>query len=106
MVKQNFGLEALGVREKPLHQLRSLHAIRVGGPVVDIGRRHELAALGDSGDEHRTEVGACGVDRGGVSGRSGAKDQDPRVFMGGHWRELGVKMHVKGRNVKPNAQKQ
>jgi hypothetical protein len=59
-----------------LHQVRPLHAGDVGGPVVDVGGRHQLAALRQAGDQHRLEVGAGGVDGGGVAGRAGAEDQD------------------------------
>jgi len=31
------------------------------GQIVDFGGGHELAALGDAGDQHRAEVGAGGV---------------------------------------------
>jgi hypothetical protein len=64
-----------------------MHALHVGGPVVDLGGRHQLAALGHAGDQHRFEVGARGVERGGVAGRAGAEDQDAGVGVGGgSWR--------------------
>jgi len=52
VVEHDLGFEALGVFQKALHQFRALHALHVGGPVVDIGGRHQLAALGDAGDQH------------------------------------------------------
>ena len=70
VVKNHFRLEALGVLQKPLHQLRALHALGIGGPVVHIGGGHQLATLGHSGDQHRLEVGAGGIDGGGIAGRA------------------------------------
>ena len=69
-------LEALGVLQKALHQLRPLHAAHVGGPVVDLGGGGQLPALGHAGDEHGVEVGTGGVDGGGVARRAGAEDED------------------------------
>ncbi|MDT4860500.1 hypothetical protein FQZ97_950690 [compost metagenome] len=70
------------MRLKALHEVRSLHALSVCRPVVHIGGGHELAALCDAGDEYRVEVGASGVDGGGVTGRPGAEDQYFGVFHG------------------------
>ena len=75
VVEDDLGVEALGVLQEALHQVRALHAVDVGRPVVDVGGGHQLAALRDAGDQHRLEVGAGGVDRGGVAGRAGAEDQ-------------------------------
>jgi hypothetical protein len=61
------------------HQVGPLDAIGVGRPVVDIGRRHQLAALGQAGDQHRFQVGASGIDRGGVTGRAGTEDDETAV---------------------------
>ena len=76
VVEHHLRVEALGVLEEALHQVGSHDAVDVGGPVVDVGRRHQLAALRDAGDEHRLQVGARGIDRCRVAGRSGAEDQD------------------------------
>ena len=70
LVEDDLGLEALGVLAKALHQVGPLDAVGVGGPVVDVGRRHQLAALRDPGDEHRVQVGARRIDRGRVPGRA------------------------------------
>ncbi|KAG1258232.1 hypothetical protein G6F66_014591 [Rhizopus arrhizus] len=35
VVEQHFGVEAFGVLLEALHQVRTLHAIRVGRPIVD-----------------------------------------------------------------------
>ena len=84
MVKHNFGIESLGMLEETLHQLRSLHAIHVGRPVVHIRGRHQLATLGDAGDQHRVEVGAGGINGCGVACGAGTKNQDFGVLGGGH----------------------
>ena len=82
-------VEALGVLQEALHQVGALHAVDVGRPVVDVGRRHQLAALGDAGDQHRLQVGARGVEGGGVAGRAGAEDQDAGVLRGVEVMALG-----------------
>jgi hypothetical protein len=51
MVKHDLGVEALSVLLKTLHQLGALHAVHVGGPVVDFGGGHELATLRHTGDQ-------------------------------------------------------
>ena len=42
LVRNHLGLEALGVALEALHEVRALHAVRVGRPVVHVGRRHQL----------------------------------------------------------------
>ena len=59
-------------------------AVDIAGPVVHFGRGHQLAALRQPGDQHRLEIGACGIDRSGVSGRSGAEDQQAAVLGSAH----------------------
>ena len=85
VVEHDLGVEALGVLQEALHQVGPHDAVDVGRPVVDVGRRHQLAALGDAGDEHRLQVGARGIDRGRIAGGTGAEDQDAGVMSGqGH----------------------
>ena len=84
MVEHELGVEPLGMRMEALHELRPLDSRRVGGPVVDVGRGHQLPALGDAGDQDRLQVGSGGVDRGGVAGGAGAQDQEPGMFGGAH----------------------
>jgi hypothetical protein len=64
------------------HQVRALHAVRVGRPVVHVGGGHQLAALGQAGDQHGLQVGAGGVDGGAVAGRAGTENQRFCVFCG------------------------
>ena len=80
--KIELGVEALGVLLEARHQVRALHAVGVGGPVVDVGGRHQLAALRETGDQHRLQVGARGVYCGGVAGGAGAEDQQAGVLRG------------------------
>jgi hypothetical protein len=82
VVEDHLGVEALGVLLEARHQLGALHAVGVGRPVVHFGGGHQLAALGDAGDEHGLQVGAGGVDGGGVAGGAGAEDQQLDVTSG------------------------
>ena len=84
MVEHDFRIESLGVLQEALHQLGPLHAVDIGRPVVDVCGGHQLATLGDAGDEHRVEVGAGGVDGCGIARRAGAKNEDFGVLGGGH----------------------
>jgi hypothetical protein len=86
VVEHDLGLEALGVLQEALHQLRALHAVDVGRPVVHLGGGHQLAALRDAGDQQGFEVCAGRVDGGGVAGGAGAEDQNFGV-LGGHGRK-------------------
>jgi hypothetical protein len=83
VVEDDFGIEAAGMGFEARHQLRALDAVGIGRPVVDFGRRHQLAALGHAGDQHRLEVGAGGIDGGGVTGGAGTENDE------GLWRGLG-----------------
>ena len=84
MIEEDLGVEPLGVVEKALHQLGALHAVGVGGPVLDIGRRHQLSALCETGDEYRRQIGTRRIDGGRVAGGAGTEDQDFGVFARGH----------------------
>jgi hypothetical protein len=61
-----------------------LYAVDVSRPVVHVRGGHQLAALGDAGDQHRVEVGAGGIDGCGVACGAGTKNQDFGVLGGGH----------------------
>ena len=92
VVEDDLRVEALGVLQEALHQVGAHHAVDVGRPVVDVGRGHQLAALGDAGDQHRLQVGAGRVEGGGVAGGAGAEDQDAGVLRGsgGHGFGKGI----------------
>ena len=67
------------------HQIRTHDAVGVGGPVVHVGGGHQLAALGQAGDQDGLEVGAGGMDRGGVAGRAGTENEQAMMARGlGH----------------------
>ena len=94
LVEDDLGLEALGVLEETVHELGTLHAHRVGGPVVDVGGGHELAALGEPRDEDGLQVGARGVHGGRIAGRSRTEDEEARMAIG-HGRKAN-KTRAKG----------
>ena len=83
VIEDELGVEALGVLLEARHQVGPLHAVGVGRPVVDVGRRHELAALREAGDQHGLQIGTRRVYCGGVSGGAGAQDDEAGV-LGGH----------------------
>ena len=75
MIKNNFGFEALRVTLKALHQIRPLHAIGIGRPVIHIGGGHELATLGETGDDHRFQICTCCINRGAITCGAGAENE-------------------------------
>jgi hypothetical protein len=79
VIEDQFGIEALGMLLKARHQVRSLDTVRVGRPVVDIRRRHQLSALRKTGDEHRLQVGARRIHSSGVTGRARTQNQQTQV---------------------------
>jgi len=83
VIEDDLRAEAFGVALEPLHQFGPLHAIGVGRPVVHLGRGGELAAHGHAGDQRGLKVGARGIDRGGVTGRTRSQDQQA-VVLGAH----------------------
>ena len=88
VVENDFGLEALGMFLKTLHQLGALHAHDVGRPVVHFGGGHQLATLGHAGNQQGLEVGTGRVYGCGIAGRAGAEDENLCVFGRGHGAEL------------------
>ena len=88
VVEHDFGIEAFGMGLHPHHQLRALHALRIARPVVHVGGGHQLAALLQSGNHQRLEVGAGGIDSGGVTGGAGTEDQDAGVAGLAHGKAL------------------
>jgi hypothetical protein len=73
--------EPHGLRAKPLAQLGALDAVGEAGEVLDVGRGGELSAGCDAAGEkafeqHRREVRACCVDRGGVGSGTATNDDD------------------------------
>jgi hypothetical protein len=81
VIVHDLGVEAFGMRLHALHERGTQQAVRVAGPVVDFGRRHELAALLHARDQQGFAVGARGVDGSGVS--RGARTKDDQGIMSG-----------------------
>ncbi len=75
-----------------LHQPGALDDVGEARIILDIGGDGELAAGLDALNQHRLQHRAGGVDRGGVTGRPGADDDDLRVNGGSH----GVDPSLKG----------
>ncbi len=71
--------EALGVTAHAVHQSRSLQALDVPRPVVDLRRGHELATLLDTGDQQRMAIRARCVHRRAVA--CGARSNDDQAAM-------------------------
>ena len=67
MIKNDFGIEALGMFQETLHQFWSLHTIGIGRPVFHIGSGHQLSALRHAGNEHRVQVGTSGIHGGRIA---------------------------------------
>ena len=63
-----------------LHQPWALDDVGETRIILDIGGDHELAAGLHAGHQDRRQVGARGIDRGGVASGSGADDQDLGVM--------------------------
>ena len=80
VIEHELGLEALGVLLEARHQIGPHHAIEIGGPVVDFGRRHQLSALRETGDDDGPEIGSRGVYCRRVTGGSGTQNQQAGVL--------------------------
>jgi hypothetical protein len=52
MVEHYLRIKAFCMGLEALHQFRALNTIYISGPVVNVGRGHELSALGDARDKH------------------------------------------------------
>jgi len=75
VIKDHLGVKAFCMLLHALHKLRTLHAVVVARPVVHVGGGHQLAALFQTRDHHRVQVGACSVDGRGPAGGAGTQDQ-------------------------------
>ena len=89
VVENDFRAEAFGVGEEARHQFGALHAVGIGRPVVHFRGGHELAALFQTGDDDGVEVGAGGINGGGVTCGAGAED-DEFVVLAAHGLFLAV----------------
>ena len=89
VVENDFRAEAFGVGEEARHQFGALHAVGIGRPVVHFRGSHELAALLQTGDDDGIEVGAGGINGGGVTCGAGTED-DEFVVLAAHGLFLAV----------------
>ena len=85
--RDEFGAEAGGLCAPFGHQIGAGDSLFEAGIILDRGRDHELPA-GDAThlkalDAEGLEVGACGVDRGRETRRTGADDDDVMDFAHG-----------------------
>jgi len=83
VIEHDLRAKPFGMALKPFHQLGALHAIGIGGPVINLGGGGQLAAHRHPGDQRRFQVGARGIDRGGIAGRTRSQDQQA-VVLGSH----------------------
>ena len=74
----------LGLFLHLLHQPGTLDDVGEARKVLDIGGDHELPARLHALDQDRLQVGARGIDRRGIAGRTGADDQDLGMMMSRH----------------------
>ena len=122
VVGDQLGAEALGLLAQVVHEVRAHDAVGEAGEVLDVGGVHQRATGGHRALEHeRREVGARGVDRGGVTGRARADDDHVAdvvttaasreclgrrsTFLGGRFRERrhGRQPILRGRHPPPTA---
>ena len=88
VVVDDLGGKSFRVPAHAVHELRALQAVHVARPVIDLGRRHELAALFDAGNEQRGAVRTRRVDGRAVARGAGANDDQAAVPGLGHARYL------------------
>ena len=101
VVEDDFGFKALGVSLESLHQLGALHAHCIGRPVVHLGGGGQLPAGCKPGQQHRFEVGARGIDCGGVAGGAGTQDEQADMAGGlGHENSLSEEVIWMRKQVK------
>ena len=99
VVVNHLGAEALGVGEKARHQIRPLHAVGIGRPVVHFGGVHQLAAVRQAGNQRRLQIGAGGVNGGGITGRAGTENNQAVVLGHGTLLKSGKNDGIKsGKN--------
>ena len=84
MVVDDFRVVALRMPQHAVHEFRALQPLDVAWPVVYIGRRHELPALFDAGNDDGIQVRARGVDRRRVAGGPRAEDENTAMLQVTH----------------------
>ncbi len=89
LVAGHFHVEPHRMRAQLFHEFGSLETFSTARPVVDLGRRHELATLLKTRDEQRLEVRACRINGSRIAGWSGTEDNQSGVFRVCHGGSLG-----------------
>lgn len=84
VVIDDFGVVALHMAKHAVHEFGALQAFDIAGPVIDIGRRHQLTTLLNAGDHDGFQVGTSGVYGCGVSGGAGAQYQYSAMLWVAH----------------------
>src|SRR4051794_15857244 len=84
VVGDELGAEPLRLLAHVVHQVRALDAIDETGEVLHLGRLHQGTAVLHALHYQRAEVGARGVERSGVSRRTGPDDDDVTDVVA-HW---------------------
>lgn len=74
VVGDELGAEAVGLLAQVVHQVGAGNAVGEAGEVLHLGGGHQCTAGLAALNEQRCEVGAGGVEGGGVSGGSGTDD--------------------------------
>jgi hypothetical protein len=83
-VLDDLGADVPGLLLHLLHQPGALDRVGESGIVLDVGGDRQLPAGLQALYQNRLQVGARGVDRGGVAGRTGTDDQNLGVAFVGH----------------------
>ena len=71
-----FGAEVLSLELHILDQFRPVDSFRKSGEILHQSGERKLAAGFVAPDYQRLQIGACGVDRGGVSGTAGTNNDN------------------------------
>ena len=74
VVRDELRSEALGLAAEVGHHRRPEYPVRVAGVVLDVARDHELPTPVEALDDERAQVGAGGVESGGIARRATADD--------------------------------
>ncbi len=82
VIEDDFGVEPFRMLLETRHQLRAEDAFGVGRPIVDVRRRHELAALRETCYDDGMKIRPRGVYCRGVAGRAGTENQKAGVLRG------------------------
>src|SRR5215204_5847362 len=77
VVGRKFSTEARRLPPQRVHQIRAENSLRKTGKVFDVSGVHQGATGRDrTFEDERAEVGSSGIDRCGVTGRTGSDDDD------------------------------